>query len=918
MKMSNVSKLAGILMIATISVGTILSSISVSADNDSIVDQVNITVPVSCTISGTGMDSHSTEIENGLYKNNIGTTTLHAFCNDNEGFAIYAAGYTGNEIGGESSNKLVGTTASSNATIVSGIATTAGNPDVSNWAMKLAISQDSGDTTSTNAFTIDSAPNVDLPSQAEQGATPASFSQYHVVPNEYVKVAHKNSMTDMTATTGGVKLTTTYAAYISKTQPADTYSGQVIYTLVHPSTADTPVHPDQIGVRYHADSTYQFANHEAKNLVAYKETCGPDGTYTAATPEVIETSNLTDGVQNGSYANGEQIMETKTFNGASKVKVEINYGISSGTMLAVVPDTLQNATSVNVDYISMGESNLSGVFTKTYDGNTVSVGFMAQAAPTSGEGYDYGMYAKFYPIYDTEQPNTVENSSCRYIADNGTYTDTTPISMWYTLDNNNKKIYFDDESAILAYLAQNNNNLLSTTIDVYATTVARLDTGENVNAKLKSLAAGTTKSANDTDTLIKAIRMSDTLLENFTPANENTISLATSRYPVYIWFDNTNDAGIIYVYTEAKEIFMNLVSNSMFCNFTALTDLFGLANWDTSSVMYMGLMFFGATSLTDLSGLADWDISGVMDMNSMFQNATSLTDLSPLANWDTSSVTYMGYMFSGATSLADLSGLADWDTGSVTDMFAMFYRTTSLTDLSPLANWDTSSVTRMSSMFSGATSLTDLSPLASWDTGSVTDMSSMFSGATSLTDLSGLANWDTGSVTDMRDMFHGATSLADLSGLANWDTGRVTNMYSMFFGATSLTDLSGLANWDTGSVTNMNSMFYGAHSLADLSGLANWDTGSVTDMRYMFINATLLTDLSPLASWNTGSVTNMSGMFSGATSLTQAGVNAINAWDITNVGKSNFGYMFRYVPYHPTFTKRQGTWNSAGTFTPSS
>ena len=221
-------------------IGLVLSSSLVSATNDSVVDQVNITVPVSCTISGTGMNSHNTEIENGLYKNNIGTTTLHAFCNDNEGFAIYTAGYTGNEIGGANSNKLVGTSASNNAVIASGLATTAGNPDVSNWAMKLAISQDSGDTT-TNAFTIDSAPNVDLPSEAEQSATQASFSQYHVVPNEYTKVAHKNSMTDMTATTGGVKLTTTYAAYISKTQAADTYAGQVIYTLVHPSSHAAPV-----------------------------------------------------------------------------------------------------------------------------------------------------------------------------------------------------------------------------------------------------------------------------------------------------------------------------------------------------------------------------------------------------------------------------------------------------------------------------------------------------------------------------------------------------------------------------------------------------------------------------------------------------------------------------------------------------
>ena len=233
--MVRTNALISLLSTLTLISGGILTSTMVSAD-DSVVDEVNITVPMSCTMSGTGMDTHNANINNGTYTPDIGTTTMHVFCNDNAGFAIYAAGYTGDEIGGENSNKLVGTNASSNATIESGIATSAGNPDISNWAMKLAITQDSGDTTETNAFAIDSAPNVALPSQAEQSATPASFSEYHVVPNEYVKVAHKNSGTDMTIIAGGVKLTTTYAAYISKTQPADTYSGQVIYTLVHPST----------------------------------------------------------------------------------------------------------------------------------------------------------------------------------------------------------------------------------------------------------------------------------------------------------------------------------------------------------------------------------------------------------------------------------------------------------------------------------------------------------------------------------------------------------------------------------------------------------------------------------------------------------------------------------------------------------
>ena len=236
----------GAMLGVTAMVGGILASNRVLAEDDtSVVDEINITVPIACTMSGTRMNTHNANINNGLYVPDIGSTTLHAFCNDNEGFAIYAAGYTGNEVGGTNSNKLVGTTASGNATIESGIATTAGNPDISNWAMKLTMTQDSGDTTTDNAFTIDSAPNVALPSTAESGATQAPFSNYHVVPNEYTKVAHKNSGTDMTDTTGGVKLTTTYAAYISKTQPADTYTGQVKYTLVHPSDAEAPLSPQQ-------------------------------------------------------------------------------------------------------------------------------------------------------------------------------------------------------------------------------------------------------------------------------------------------------------------------------------------------------------------------------------------------------------------------------------------------------------------------------------------------------------------------------------------------------------------------------------------------------------------------------------------------------------------------------------------------
>ena len=201
------------LVCMTVLSGILLSSSVVSAED--IVDEINITVPVSCSLSGTGMSSHTATIENGRHVSDIGTTTLKAFCNDSNGFAIYANGYTGDTLG---NNKLIGSSTSSE--IVTGTATTAGSPDVSNWAMKLETNS-----SATYALTLDNG-----------------FGSYSSVPSSYTKVAHRDSGTDLGTSAEGATLTSTYAAYIAKTQPADSYLGQVIYTLVHPASEE-PLQP---------------------------------------------------------------------------------------------------------------------------------------------------------------------------------------------------------------------------------------------------------------------------------------------------------------------------------------------------------------------------------------------------------------------------------------------------------------------------------------------------------------------------------------------------------------------------------------------------------------------------------------------------------------------------------------------------
>ena len=199
--------------ISTLS-GTVLSSTASATDTNTSQDNVTVSVPVSCTMNGTGMTSHNANIPNGTYQADIGTTTLKSFCNDNQGFAIYAIGYTNEEYG---NTTLIGATGGQ--TIVTGTASTTGSPDVSNWAVKLAT-----DSTATYPITLDN-----------------SFGAYSSVPSSYAKVAHRDSGTDLGSSATGASLTTTYAAYISKTQQADTYNGKVKYTLVHPADHAAPI-----------------------------------------------------------------------------------------------------------------------------------------------------------------------------------------------------------------------------------------------------------------------------------------------------------------------------------------------------------------------------------------------------------------------------------------------------------------------------------------------------------------------------------------------------------------------------------------------------------------------------------------------------------------------------------------------------
>ena len=197
-----------ILTSVTIITGALLNSIKVDAV--STLAQATVNVEEACTMNSTITTPHTATIPNGTYQADIGTTTINVICNDSQGYAIYAVGYTGNKIGGTNSAKLVGPSSSINTG-------TATSGNTSNWAMKISTSG------SNFVGTIDN-----------------SFGNYHAVPNEYTKVAHYNSTTDAGNNATGSTYQTTYAAFVSKTQRAGNYAGKVKYTMVHPANEFVP------------------------------------------------------------------------------------------------------------------------------------------------------------------------------------------------------------------------------------------------------------------------------------------------------------------------------------------------------------------------------------------------------------------------------------------------------------------------------------------------------------------------------------------------------------------------------------------------------------------------------------------------------------------------------------------------------
>ena len=396
------------------------------------------------------------------------------------------------------------------------------------------------------------------------------------------------------------------------------------------------------------------------------------------------------------------------------------------------------------------------------------------------------------------------------------------------------------------------------------------------------------------------------------------------------WYDNRTSVTKVVFHSS----FADARPENCYCWFSGMTNLSeieGMAYFNTSSVQQMASMFYNCSSLTSID-LSDFDTSNVTWMNRMFEGCTGLNSLD-LSTFDTSKVSQMYNMFAGCTGLSSLT-LTNFNTSKVSTMKEMFKGCTNLETLD-ISNFNTAKVTNFTSMFEGCSKLADLD-LSSF-TISFTDpfyTQNMFKNCSALVSLhipfsasslndgactgvgttsnpcrlsypdgfmpeqddagNGYFKWKNGYFTDDRHVY----ALLSNEGLTltfyydnQWDSrpshgkglvfslNQVENSTPAWYTFSGVTSVVFDPSFADARPTTCSYWFCFMEDLSSITGMEYLNTSKVTDMKYMFNGCKKLTEID-LSHFNTSSVTSeygFEGMFS-------------NCFELTTLDLSNFQF----------------------------
>ncbi len=221
-------------------------------------------------------------------------------------------------------------------------------------------------------------------------------------------------------TTDHDETTVYYGVYLSPDAPHGTYTGTINYVAV------ANIATDGFTVNYHSNGLY-FDEEQTvdTNTVVYANACEKQLAYVGNNYQVSHTDNIDDeGNQDGSYEENNYTFHTYTLEGADKVKVDIEYDISAGTVIAIYEGEVNTETSEMPRFyvFFQGDLSKSGNGTYFFDGPTVTLAIAYMN--TIENDHNYGYFAKLYPVYDDLRDDaeyTYINGMCEWKAVKGQY-----------------------------------------------------------------------------------------------------------------------------------------------------------------------------------------------------------------------------------------------------------------------------------------------------------------------------------------------------------------------------------------------------------------------------------------------------------------------------------------------------------------
>ena len=538
-----ITVLAGMLLSCNI---PIFPGISVNGSTSALTQTTtaNAAIRVKSTCSMTANiqpgEEHTATMINGQYKEDIGLTTIQTFCNDPNGYAIYAIGYTGGDEGvAAGTNTVLHSNAlGSTYDIITGTSTNGlDNDDTSNWAMKLTA-LGTTDTYRPNILSDDNG----------------SFSDYHIVPSTYTKVASYPTATDLdnpASTRLGSNLTTTYAAYISNTQPAGTYEGQVKYVLVNPSTMETP---------YYMQNVDEWGDTIAIGQEVTVYDIRDEKSYTVRRMCMSGTGN------SGCNINDSMLWMTQNLDLDLDKNTELT---SEDTDLNVVDDKAYNTgytkDALGVIHWAPATTTITSVNTSTgrFNGWASNYNVAYSADPDAGNP-DNPWYATGEAYNSNLCYVSSNNQTCNYLNVNNTVAPTYFSHTVFTTNGNHGKIgnYYNWSAAIASnnssgYSTSTYNNIANNPQNSICPKGWRLPTISSVAAKSEFAKLNNVYNGGSTSDgnklvqsplyLVRSGYVDDGALLNYAGYNgiywSSTVSNAYGAYTLSFRSDNVNPAG---------------------------------------------------------------------------------------------------------------------------------------------------------------------------------------------------------------------------------------------------------------------------------------------------------------------------------------------------------------------------------------